>query len=190
MIAEDDAVREELAADGALFDGYHPRMEAVHRKNSARLGELIDQLSGWPGRSLAGSDGESAAWRIVQHAIGDPPFMRRCLPLLEAAARAGEADPGQVARLVDRLRVFEGHAQLYGTQYDWNDTGTAMVLMNGLEDDRATTEARRAAAGLGPLEETRPPSPGESPPRDRAAHRAAAELWAEKVGWRARPGKS
>ena len=30
----DLAVRTELQADGSLFDGYHPRMEAVHRANA------------------------------------------------------------------------------------------------------------------------------------------------------------
>lgn len=37
LAAHDGAVRAELAASGALFDGYHPRMEAVHRENAARL---------------------------------------------------------------------------------------------------------------------------------------------------------
>jgi hypothetical protein len=41
MLAEDLSVREELAADGSLFEGYHPIMEAVHRKNAARLAEFI-----------------------------------------------------------------------------------------------------------------------------------------------------
>jgi hypothetical protein len=30
MVNEDHRVRAELAADGSLFDGYHPRMRAVH----------------------------------------------------------------------------------------------------------------------------------------------------------------
>ena len=36
--------------------------------------------------------------------------------------------------LDDRIRVFEGRLQRYGTQYDWNDAGTAMVPMVGVED--------------------------------------------------------
>jgi hypothetical protein len=49
MAAEDRAVRAELAADGSLFAGYHPRMEAVHRRNAARLTEIIE-AHGWPER--------------------------------------------------------------------------------------------------------------------------------------------
>jgi hypothetical protein len=77
-IAEDDETRERLARDGSLFDGYHPEMEAVHRRNAARLREVLARV-GWPGRALVGDDGASAAWRIVQHAIGEPELLRGCL---------------------------------------------------------------------------------------------------------------
>ena len=42
----DQAVRAELAADGSLFEGYHPRMAAVHDANAARLREIIEEF-GW-----------------------------------------------------------------------------------------------------------------------------------------------
>jgi hypothetical protein len=41
MKAEDLRVREELARDGSLFDGYHPHLEALHKKNATRLREFI-----------------------------------------------------------------------------------------------------------------------------------------------------
>ena len=41
---EDLALREELAADGSLFEGYHPRMEALHGRNAARLREQASAL--------------------------------------------------------------------------------------------------------------------------------------------------
>src|SRR5947209_9236632 len=75
MAAEDRRVWAELAADGSLFDGYHPRMAEVHRRNAARLTETLDR-HGWPGRDLVGADGAAAAWLVLQHAIGDPPLMR------------------------------------------------------------------------------------------------------------------
>jgi hypothetical protein len=47
--AEDERVRERLAADGSLFDGYHPEMEAVHRANAARRREMEEwaRRMGW-----------------------------------------------------------------------------------------------------------------------------------------------
>ena len=44
MAAHDLSVREELIADGSLQkEGYHPRMEAVHKKNTVGLATIIRQ---------------------------------------------------------------------------------------------------------------------------------------------------
>ncbi len=64
MDDHDQAVRAELAACGSLFNGYHPRMESVHRTNAARLRIIIAEY-GWPGVLLVGERGASAAWRIA-----------------------------------------------------------------------------------------------------------------------------
>lgn len=182
MIDEDDRVRARLAADGSLFAGYHPEMEAVHRRNAARLREVVTRL-GWPGRTLVGEDGAHAAWRILQHAIGEPDLLRATLPLLQVAAARDEASAAEVAMLEDRIRVSEGRPQRYGTQLDWNDDGTAMVPMVGVEE-ADTVDARRRAVGLPPMQWRHPPPPEEAPPRDMAARRAEQEAWAIRVGWR------
>ena len=181
-IDRDDAVRERLARDGSLFDGYHPEMEAVHRENAAWLDEVVARR-GWPGRSVVGREGASAAWRILQHAIGEPALMRRMFPIVQDAVARDDAEPSELAMLEDRIRVFEGRAQRYGTQYEWNAAGTAMVPMIGVEDPEHV-DARRHAVGLPPMRWELPPPPDESPPRDLAAHRAAGEAWARRVGWR------
>src|SRR5689334_20169251 len=112
MAAEDAATRERLARDASLFEGYHAEMEAVHRRHAVRLRAIIAAV-GWPGRSLVGEDGADAAWLVVQHAIGEPAFLRAMLPILQQAAADGEADPAGVAMLEDRIRVFEGRPQRY-----------------------------------------------------------------------------
>jgi hypothetical protein len=180
MSAADGALRARLVAEGTLFDGYHPEMAALHHRHAARLAEIVAAL-GWPGRSLVGEDGAEAAWRVVQHAIGDPPVMRRCLPLLEAAAARGEAPVWQPAYLLDRIRTLEGRPQRYGTQHDWDAGGALRPLP--LEDP-AGVDARRAAVGLGPLESGTPPADGERPPADPEARRRAFETWARAAGWR------
>jgi predicted N-acyltransferase len=63
MKAEDQRVRNELARDASLFEGYHPRMEEVHRRNAARLREIIAER-GWPGQSLVGQQATEAAWTL------------------------------------------------------------------------------------------------------------------------------
>src|SRR3954470_1433955 len=96
MAAEDQRVRAELAADGSLFDGYHPRMAEVHRSDAARLRAILDR-HGWPGPTLVGADG-TAIWLVLQHPISDPPLMRRDLALLSRLA-PGEIDPARLAML-------------------------------------------------------------------------------------------
>ena len=177
LIARDDEVRARLAADGSLFDGYHPEMEAVHRANASRLRELVTQF-GWPGRNLVGDDAASAAWRIVQHAISEPAFMREMFVVLSNAPDVSKAE---VAKLEDRIRVFEGRAQRFGTQFDWNEAGTALELILGVEEPE-TVAARRAAVGLPPIEWSREPEPGDRPPD--ADARRARDAWLVAVGWR------
>src|SRR5215471_2423640 len=119
MRAEDRTVRQELIDSGELGGAYVPRMEDVHRKNAARLRELIE-LYGWPAEDIAGRDGAEAAWLIVQHAVGEPDFQRRALALLGAGIAEDRLPAWHAAYLEDRIALHEGRPQRYGTQW-WQD---------------------------------------------------------------------
>jgi hypothetical protein len=190
LIAEDERVRAELAADGSLFQGYHPRMAAVHTHNAGRLAEII-AARGWPGYALVGEDGAAAAWRIVQHAIGDPALQRGALPLLRAAIDRGEAEPWWAAMLEDRICLFEGRPQRYGTQFDWGDDGRIGLYPPLAEPEHV--DELRAAVGLEPLAEklgqVRSATANATPPADLAARRREMEAWARSVGWRGPQGE-
>jgi hypothetical protein len=182
MQDEDQRAREELAATGELFDGYHPAMERVHLDNAAELEKMIE-ANGWLGKSLVGADGAEAAWLIVQHAISLPEFSRKCLRLLERAVAEYEAEPYQAAYLHDRICFFENRPQRYGTQSDRNKAGKMQVWTL---EDAAKVNDFRAQVGLQPLdtltwenEETR-----ENKPKNFAARQAGFEVWGKKVGWR------
>jgi hypothetical protein len=186
MAEEDERVRIELAAEGSLYDGYHPLMENVHRRNAARLSIILDRY-GWPGRTMVGADGAHAAWILAQHAIGDPMLQRRAFQLLRTAAAHGEATVLEVAMLEDRIRVSEGRLQRYGTQYDWDSDGCLSPLP--IEDPDHVDERRRAV-GLSPLDECtqlrreRAARSRERPPADWRARRAAMDEWFCRAGWR------
>ena len=140
----------ELASDGSLFDGHHPRMREVHERNADRLAQIIEQI-GWPSPSTAGADAARTAFlRSVQHAISRPAFMRSCLPLLESAAQIAEVPQIEVAMLTDRMRVLSGKPQIYGTQFDW-DEGGQMSPHQIKNIERA--DQLRKAAGMETLEE-------------------------------------
>ncbi|MDQ4086800.1 MAG: hypothetical protein M3177_02110 [Pseudomonadota bacterium] len=184
LARRDLETRDLLAAEGSLYAGYHAEMERVHRENAAALERILDEV-GWPGVELAGEDGAEAAWLIAQHAIGSPAFQRRCLAALEAAAAANKVPAWQPAMLLDRIRVFEGRPQVYGTSFDWDEQG----LMSPLPIEEArTVDERRAAVGLPPLAEAivrhREQAVGEPQPSHYKARRREMEAWARRVGWR------
>ena len=71
MKSRDEQTRAALEADGSLFEGYHPRMEAVHRTNASELRAIIEE-HGWPSDAMVGPEGAEAAWLVLQHSIGEP----------------------------------------------------------------------------------------------------------------------
>ena len=147
MAADDGAMRERLVEDGSLFDGYNPLMAIVHRRNGDRLGEMVD-AHGWPVATMVGEDGADAAWLVLHHAIGDPALQRRCLPLLEQAAAQGEIPAWHPATLLDGIRFYEGRPQVYGSMFDWDESGR---LAPWAIEDAEGVDERRAAVGLPPL---------------------------------------
>ena len=185
MEVEDIRVRAELLAQGALGDGYNPRMREVHERNATRLKAIV-AAHGWPGRSLVGQDGSHAAWRVVQHAISDPSFQRSCLAAIEQSVADGEAPLAQLAFLVDRVRYFEGRPQIYGTQFDWDENGE----MNPWQiEDAEHVDERRSRAGLNTIaertREIREQAAREGDTgKDREEQKRKYEAWLRETGWR------
>jgi hypothetical protein len=182
MAAEDRRARAELAATGELFQGYAPRMAAIHLHHAQEL-KVIIRTWGWPGKSLVGEDGAQAAWLIVQHAIGWPDFQRTCLSLLQDAVARGELEPATIAYLEDRICFYERRPQRYGTQFDWDEHGQMSPWT--LADPQRVDEYR-CSVGLGPLakqiEQARQATEDQIPP-DYAKRQQEFTAWAKSVGW-------
>jgi hypothetical protein len=183
MRAEDLAVRDELLKADRLSGPYHPRMEAIHVKNAARLRELIAK-HGWPCSDLAGLDGAEAAWIIAQHSIGEPAFMRRVLRLLRAMVEQKRLPACHAAYLEDRIALFEGRPQRYGTQsLDDPRDGRSRPWTLAYPD---RVNELRAGVGLQPLAPVPPPGP-ELPPKARRRLEADQKWWINWLvsrGWR------
>ncbi len=124
------------------------KLREVDRENTAWLRGVVDR-TGWPGRGRVGPEGANAAWLLVQHADRDRAFQKRCLALMEEAARNGEASRQGVAYLTDRVLVGEHQKQRYGTQTQARD---GKYVPYPIEDE-AGVDRRRAEVGLPPLEQ-------------------------------------
>jgi tetratricopeptide (TPR) repeat protein len=148
MVDEDQAVRHE-AVQGRFQDkAVLERMNVIDRRNTARMKEIIAQV-GWPTKTLVSERGARAAFLLVQHADLDPAFQKQCLALMEKAVADKEALGSDFAYLTDRVRVAESKPQLYGTQFY---TVEGKLVPRPIEDE-AHVDARRAAVGLGTMEE-------------------------------------
>lgn len=181
MAGEDRRVRQELLEKGELGDAYAPQMEALHRQNAARLKDIIVE-HGWPDRDLVGDEGTIAAWFIAQHAIGNPEFQRQALKLVQEKVGQGRVPAAQEAYLFDRIAMYEGRPQRYGTQSLPCPDGKYRRWQT--ENPEALNQ-RRVSMGLLPV----PDDPPESEPTDES--RAEYEHWARgytewllKTGWR------
>lgn len=183
MAAADLALRERLAQRGELFGGYHPEMARLHEGHARRLRRHLARF-GWP----HGDAAAEAAWLVVQHAIGEPEFQRGMLATLREEAAAGRVAPARVAALEDRIAAFEGRAQRFGTQLDWDDGGELSPWPPIEAPERV--DERRAEVGLGPLAEhvsalrAEAATHGARAPADLGAYRDEALRWARSVGWR------
>jgi len=181
---KDDATRAALARKGTLFRDYNPDMRAVHEANADWLAARLDE-GFWPAPGTVNPEAIGAFWLIVQHAISRPALMRRVREL---------ADPPQdaptklrLALLTDRIAVFEGRLQTYGTQLHWDAAGNLSPHPIG---DAANVDARRREAGLLPLadelvrQRVRAAADGDTPPRKYADYIKARDAFAIAAGWR------
>jgi hypothetical protein len=154
--ADDMATRRRLIEAGQLYgphlpkDWYHPDMANVHRRNSARLREII-AIHGFPTRSLVGEEGCEAAWSIAQHAILDVELQEHCVELLKKAVAAGEAPAQHYAMLTDRVLFGKGEPQLYGSIFVGGDEEGKLIAWTIADAEHV--DQRRAAMGMLPIAE-------------------------------------
>src|SRR5690606_5312352 len=181
----DLALRDQLVQSGQLSEGYHADMKELHNKNAKTLNDIIDTI-GYPTIDKVGKEANEAACLVIQHAIGQPGVMKKCAALLEITLSEHTADPKHLAYLTDRIAVFEGKPQRYGTQFDWDENGN---LSPNFFDDLLKVNERRASIGLNTLEEQieiirkQVKNEHQSPPTDFKKRQQDIEEWKRHVGW-------
>lgn len=148
MAEEDQKVREEFySIVGANKDIFNKLVQPVDETNYHRISEIIDQI-GYPTISKVGKQASFNSWLIIQHhPEGD--FQKKCLDLMELDK--DDIDPQNIAYLKDRVLMFSGKKQIYGTQLRQNEVSKKMELFD-VEDEEHLNK-RRKSVGLEPIEE-------------------------------------
>jgi hypothetical protein len=181
----DLTLRDKLLQSEQLSEGYNEEMKELHNKNAKVLNDIIDTI-GYPTIDKVGKDANEATWLVIQHSIEQPKFMKKCAELLEIEVSKNKADSKNLAYLTDRIAVFEGKPQLYGTQFDWDKFGN---LSPNPFDDLNKVNERRKSIGLNTIEEqteiirVRVKSENQSPPKDFEKRKQEIEKWKKNVGW-------
>jgi len=181
----DLALRDKLIQSGKLSEGYNEEMKALHNKNAKILNDIIDTI-GYPTIDKVGKKASEATWLVIQHSIGQPEFMKKCVALLERAVNENNADLKNLAYLTDRVLVFEGKPQQYGTQFDWDENGE---LSPNLFDNLHKVNERRKSIALNTLEvqteiiRRQAKNENQSPPADFKKRQQEIEEWKRNVGW-------
>lgn len=136
MEVDDQAVR----VSGPKNSAGVQTLMSVDAQHTSRMIEIVATY-GWPGPSLVGRDGSSAAWLLVQHADADPEFQRSVLTLIEPLVKSGEVKASHYAYLWDRTH----EPQRYGTQ----GRCVAKGHWEPLEvEDPSQLDARRTSFGM------------------------------------------
>lgn len=130
----------EADADAALAAIWRD-IDALDAANTDRLQALLPR-DGWFRNSRDGAQITANAWLIVQHSP-DNAFMDTALARMGPLARRGEVDGHDYALLLDRVAMFRGQPQTYGSQGVCD--GTRWVIWQTRDAD--TVDARRAAIG-------------------------------------------
>lgn len=178
-------LRDRLIKSRRLGEGYDKEMKKLHTRNAEILEGIINRI-GYPTADKVGQEASEAAWLVIQHSISHPDFMKKCMKLLATAVDEHKAEKLSLAYLTDRIAVFEGKPQQYGTQFDWDENG---LLSPNFYDSVNEVNRRRISVGLNTLEEQtavirkRAQEENQQPPKDPEKRKQEMEAWKKAVGW-------
>lgn len=133
---------EVYASDQDVRTGGEGNMEDIDSKNQQKVVSLIEKC-GFPTKSEVGEDGMTAVFLVIQHSSSG--LMAYYYPQLLEAVEQGDISKSSFALMQDRLLMWNGFKQIYGSQIRSGH-------LYDLEDPEAVNE-RRSEMGLGPIEE-------------------------------------
>ena len=129
-----------MPQDTALAASLLAEMQRVDADNQVAIASILDTV-GFAGRDEVGN-ATIVYWLIIQHAPVE--MQRRYFPLFMQAAARGDLSRDCVALMEDRIAMFEGRPQRYGTQIV---DGKLYEL-----DDPAAVDSLRREVGLPPID--------------------------------------
>jgi hypothetical protein len=155
-IHKDDQKYREESQELEKKYGWHSKevqdlWKIIHFKDSINLIKVKKILNeeGWLGPDIIGEDGNTTLFLVIQHA--DTETQIKYLPMLREAVKNGNAKARHLAMLEDRILIFQGEKQIYGSQIEMDYKTKEYILSPMIDPDNV--DQRRAEVGLKPIAE-------------------------------------
>lgn len=116
--------------------------QVVHHNDSINLRKSIELLDayGWIPRSKVGTANQ-ALFFVIQHAA--PDVIAKYIPVFETAAKDNEIPRELYAKMYDRLQMYSGKPQRYGTQRVRKNPSTNEMVLWEIEDPENVNSLRK-----------------------------------------------
>jgi hypothetical protein len=139
-------LKQENKVDSQVAREIFKKEKAADSIDLVKVSAIVEKY-GWLGPDDIGDQCNTAMFMVIQHA--DLGTQQRYLPMMREAEAKGKLKAHDLAMLEDRVNVFTGKKQVYGSQLYW-DTRRNVYLLAPLEDPDHVDE-RRASVGLPPM---------------------------------------
>lgn len=137
-------ISEAMESDTPLPSRIFKEMEEVDSSNQVWLKMKLDKY-GWPEKSKIGEKASRAVFLVIQHA--ELPDIEKYYPQLNSLAENWEASKVHAAMMLDRMLMYQGKKQVYGTQASslLREDGSWVIWPIETPED---VDARRKEAGF------------------------------------------
>jgi hypothetical protein len=116
--------------------------------NLVKVAKILDE-KGWLGKDVIGAQANQTLFLVIQHS--PLKYQQKYLPMMREAVKKGNATPGNLAYLEDRVALREGRPQIYGSQSARNKMTKKSYVSPMIDPDNV--DKRRAEVGLGTMVE-------------------------------------
>lgn len=148
---------EELTWNTSEWSQLSIKQAKIDSSNVIRIVEIINQIDGYPGKSLVGKSASESAFYVLQHA---PDSIQELFyEMIIDAANNSELDKRLAALYQDRYLMHKGEPQIFGTQVRM-EFETDSLTGEQIEvtfvwpiADTVNIDSLRMSVGLGNLEE-------------------------------------
>jgi len=117
MYDEDQEIRrilvDSIGLDSPEAGKYIQQMANIDMRNRNKIESILNKY-GWLEKSKVGTKASEAIFYTVQHT--NLEFVERYFSQFKKLAERGEANPRQCAMMEDRILMWKGKKQIYGTQ--------------------------------------------------------------------------